>query len=116
MLKKLLPLFVLCLLLTACGADHTAPTGVPHGQIEQPQLMYGGQIYYYYATGFDEPLPPGFECVGAVERVGPCAKPAEDFTGCQLEMGQKLFADAVFPSIIYVQYGEGYARFSLSNA
>lgn len=112
--KKLLPLFILCLLLTACAADHSAPTGVPAGQIEQPQVMYDGQVYVYYATGFDAPLPSGFQYVGSIENVDHYAQPAENFAGCQLELGQKLFASSAVPDDIYVAYGEGYAKFSRS--
>lgn len=32
-------------------------TGMDRGVIEQPQVMYNGKMYYYFATGRDEALP-----------------------------------------------------------
>lgn len=105
---------MIALLLTACAAGEPAPTGVPAGQIERPQVMYRGQVYFYYATGLDEPLPPSFCYVGSIETVDNTAAPAADFSGCQAEEGQRVFADAQCPDIVYLEYESGYACFSLT--
>lgn len=39
-------------------------TGYENGIIEQPQIMYDGEIYYYFATGFDKKLPEDSKYVG----------------------------------------------------
>ena len=71
-MKKVIALFlsVICLLpLIGCACqneDAATPTGYPTGKIQQPQIMYSGQVYFYWATGFEEPLPDGYELAGNI--------------------------------------------------
>lgn len=44
-------------------------TGMDRGVIEQPQVMYNGKMYYYFATGRDEALPEGYEGAGVIDTV-----------------------------------------------
>ena len=72
--------------------DPTTPTGYPTGKIQQPQIMYNGQIYFYFATGFDEPLPDGYCCAGIVEIVDNENPPASECQGARVEVGQEIYA------------------------
>lgn len=100
--------------MTACGKyterEITASTGYPAGEISQPQIMYGGSIYYYEATGFQEERPDGFNQAGAVEKVDNKKAPTEDFQGARVETGQEIYTDQD-QSCLYVKYDQGYARF-----
>ena len=93
-MKKLIA-FVLALacVLALVGCGHqiegsTAPTGYPTGKIQQPQIMYNGQVYFYFATGFDEPVPEGDELVGSICAVDKDKEPTEDFHGAGGELEQ----------------------------
>lgn len=117
MAKKRFLLLILSFLLSVCciacgnGAE---PTGCPAGEIEQPQVMVDGQVYYYRATGFDEPLPDGYEYAGCVDKVDNEAAPSQDFSGCRLEKGQDIYTNPEIHDVIYLRYDSGFARFSLS--
>lgn len=95
--------------------EPTAPTGYPSGELQQPQIMYDGLIYYYFATGFDEPLPAGYECVGEVAEVDNVSIPQNDFQGARVELLQEIYVLPGIHDTIYVKYDDGYARFSLKE-
>lgn len=131
-MKKLiaLGLAVICLFsLVGCGSNGidyaevvenrtdvaTTPTGLPSEEVQQPQIMYNGEIYYYFATGFDEPLPDGYSCVGMVEVVDNEHTPESECHGARVEMGQEIYALPGVHDTIYVKYENGYARFSLKK-
>ena len=71
--------------------EPTTPTGYPSGELQQPQIMYDGLLYYYFATGFDEPLPDGYECVGEVVEVDNVNIPQNDFHGARVELMQEIY-------------------------
>lgn len=118
-MKKLIALFLtwICVLsLSGCGhqnADSTTPTGYPTGKIQQPQIMYNGQVYFYFATGFDEPLPDGFELVGSISVVDNDNEPTEDFHGARVELGQEVYASEANADMVYMKYEKGYAQFAV---
>ena len=118
-MKKVIALFltVICLLsLIGCAyqnEDATTPTGYPTGKIQQPQIMYGGQIYFYLATGFAEPLPDGYELVGSISVVDNDNEPTEDFQGARVELGQAVYASEADVDTVYVKYEKGYAQFAV---
>ena len=119
-MKKLIALvlaLVCVLALVGCGQndDPTTPTGYPTGKIQQPQIMYDGLLYFYFATGFDEDLPEGYELAGSVAGVNNDEEPTVDFCGARVELGQKIYTDQTNTDIIFVQYENGYARFSIKN-
>lgn len=93
--------------------EPTASTGSPSEEAQQPQIMYDGLLYFYFATGFDEPLPDGYECIGNVEVVDNEDTPKYDFHGAQVELGQEIYVLPGIHDTIYVKYEGGYARFSL---
>ena len=41
--------------------------------------------------------------------------PSENFVGSRIDVGQKIYADDKKSDTIYVEYENGYARFSLSS-
>ena len=88
-------------------------TGYPSGEIQQPQIRYDGKIFFYFATGFDEPLPSGYNRVGNVAAVDNTAEPAADFQGARVDIGQDIYASDSDPDTIYVEYEKGYAAFSI---
>lgn len=96
---------------------NTVLTGCSEGEIEQPQLMYGDRIYYYMATGFEGEVPEGYSYVGEVKNVDNKNHPTENFSGCRLTEGQKIFADTKIDSRIYIEYERegGYAEFTVSD-
>jgi len=113
-----LVLALACVLaLVGCGQneDPTTPTGYPTGKIQQPQIMYNGQVYFYIATGFDEPLPDGYELVGSIAAIDNDNAPAEDFCGARVELGQKVYASEANTETVYVKYEKGYAKFVLKE-
>lgn len=118
-MKKLIALFLtwICVLsLAGCGhqnADSTTPTGYPTGKIQQPKIMYNGQVYFYFATGFDEPLPDGFELVGSISVVDNDNEPTEDFHGARVELGQEVYASEANADMVYMKYEKGYAQFAV---
>ena len=98
------------------GTDEsTTPTGFPSEEVQQPQIMYTGLIYYYFATGFDEPLPDGYSCAGMVEVVDNEHTPESECQGARVEWGQEIYALPGVHDTIYVKYENGYARFSLKK-
>ena len=109
-------LLLICL-LPACQKEpnNTTPTGYSSNEIEQPQIMYNDTIFYYWATGFDEELPDNYIYAGAVEEVDNETPPSENFVGSRINVGQKIYADDKKSDTIYVEYENGYARFSLSS-
>ena len=132
-MKKLIALFLIltCVLgLAACDSNETdyaetaenrtdvssTPTGVPSGEVQQPQIMYTGLVYSYFATGFDEPLPDGYSCAGMVEEVVENGHtPESECQGASVEWGQEIYALPGVHDTIYVKYENGYARFSLKK-
>jgi len=89
------------------------PTGYPSGTIQQPQIMYNGQVYFYFATGFEEPLPHGYALVGSIAGVDNEKGPTEEFHGARVEPGQAVYASQTNPSAVYVEYEKGYAEFTV---
>ena len=60
------------LTLSSCrdtSFQSTENTGGVSGEIEQPQIMYNQQVYYYYATGFNDVLLENYLKVGEVKAV-----------------------------------------------
>lgn len=130
-MKKLIALFLALtcvLVLVGCGrneadpaeipeagTEETTPTGFPTGEVQQPQIMYNGLLYYYCATGFDEPLPTGYECAGMVEVVDNENVPQSECQGAQVAWGQEIYALPGVHDTIYLKYETGYARFSLKS-
>ena len=53
--------------------------------------------------------------VGTVEEVDNETPPSENFVGSRIDVGQKIYADDKKSDTIYVEYENGYARFSLSS-
>lgn len=113
-MKKILILLLLALwALTACSRssspDPAAPTGVSSDEIDQPQIMYGDEVYYYFATGFDEALPEHYAYAGAVKDVDNKNPPGGNFSACRLEEGQKVYADgdntwSLEPNTVYTDW------------
>ena len=104
------------LALAGCGhqnEDPTTPTGYPTGEIQQPQIMYNGQVYFYFATGFVEPLPDGYELVGSISAVDNVNEPTEDLHGARVELGQEVYASEANTETVYVKYEKGYAQFTV---
>ncbi len=95
--------------------EPTTPTGYPTGKIEQPQIMYNGQVYFCFATGFDEPLPDDYELVGSVSAVDNDNAPTEDFHGAGVGSEQEVYASEVNTETVYVKYENGYAQFTIKN-
>lgn len=127
-MRKMKLLIFLCVMiivtLCGCGSKETvlttekepiteSSTGVPSGQIEQPQIFYNGNLYKYYATGRDQKLPEGFEKVATIEVVDMTKVPTEHLyaTGVDLSMGQAIYASETNDSKIYVEYDTGFAAF-----
>ena len=111
-LITLLLVFACILGMVGCATQSTTPTGYPDGEIQQPQLMYNGQIYFYFATGFDEPLPDGYELVGSISAVDNNNAPAENFHGARVEAAQEIYASENDANTLYVKYEQGYAQFT----
>ena len=95
--------------------EPTTPKGYPAGELQQPQVMYDGLIYFYCATGFDEPLPDGYECVGEVTEVDNVNIPQYDFQGARVELLQEIYVLPGIHDTIYIKFDDGYARFSLKQ-
>ena len=112
-------LTVLCLIAVAgCSRSNegaTAQTGYPSGEVQQPQVMYQGKLYFYFATGFDEPLPQGYEAVGVIQIADHETVPEKDFHGARVDVGQGVYASSKQEDTIYLQYENGYAAFSLKK-
>ena len=105
------------LILTGCGSQTAketarAETGYPSGEIQFPEIMYYEHVYSYYATGFDEPLPDGYEYAGSIVAVDNINGAEQNFTGARVDVGQKFYSSADNPAVIYVEYKNGYARFT----
>lgn len=115
--SKIIILFVLCVfILSACTRHEpvTTQTGVLDGEIWQTQIMYNDVIYYYFDTGFNEPLPEGYELVGSVESVDKRNVPSGSFEAVRLEVGQEVYVGEDGEAI-FVKYTNGYARFEASE-
>ena len=108
------------LTLSSCrdtSFQSTENTGGISGEIEQPQIMYNQQVYYYYATGFNDVLPENYLKVGEVKALNNKEKPTEDFMACRLDIGQAIYANVEqdISNPIYLQYEDGYAQFYLKS-
>ena len=81
------------------------------------EIMYNQQVYYYYATGFNDVLPENYLKVGEVKAVNNKEKPTEDFMACRLDIGQAIYANVEqdISNPIYLQYEGGYAQFYLKS-
>jgi hypothetical protein len=91
--------------------DALTPTGFASGEIQRLELMYDGQIYYYFDTGFKEQLPEECYYVGSIKVVNNYEEPSQDFDAARLDVGQIIYKlDS--GDILYVQYDSGYAKFS----
>jgi len=91
-------------------------TGAEEGEIEQPQIMIDGKIFYYFATGFDKKLPENSKFVGEVEKADNTKVPQNNFEGVQVREGQKIYRISDNDSDIYVEYDEDeYAVFSIKQ-
>ena len=88
-------------------------TGYPDGEIQRLQIQYNGQMYFYCATGFDDPLPYGYAYAGSILGVDNVNGPEEDFWGARVDLGQEIYASERDPDTIYVKYDNGYARFTI---
>ena len=88
-------------------------TGLHRGVIEQPQVMYNGKMYYYFATGRDEALPEGYESAGVIDTVDRSDPPTKNYSaaGIDLEIGQEIYVSEAEENVIYLKYDSGYARF-----
>lgn len=113
---KLMLTVVMCAsILSSCAKhDHvTTPTGYPDGEINRPMVMYNDEIYFFDFTGFNEPLPEGYEFVGSVESIDNLELPLENFEAARLQVGQEIYAGD--EELIYVKYENGYAHFQPSE-
>lgn len=112
-----LVLVLVCVLgLAGCvyqKEENPSPTGYPSGEIQQPQLMYNEQLYFYFATGFDESVPDGYIYAGVIEAVDNQNEPEIDFHGAKVELGQEVYADENNLDSIYIKYDSGYAEFKI---
>lgn len=113
-------IYFLMLILNSCkytDNKSTGNTGLMDHEIEQPQIMYNQQVYYYYATGFDDILPENYLKVGEVKTVNNKKRPTENFMACRLNTGQAVYADVEqdISNPIYLQYEGGYAQFYLKQ-
>ena len=97
---------------SSCTYNHEEQTGYPFGEMQRPQVMYNGVIYFYTADGFDHPLPDGYEQVGEVKEVDNRQEPAEDWCGSRVEVGQKIYVSNDTAKI-YVEYETGYPEFAV---
>ena len=88
-------------------------TGLNRGVIEQPQVMYNGKMYYYFATGRDEALPEGYESAGVIDTVDSGDPPTKNYSaaGVDLKIGQEIYISKAEKNVIYLKYDSGYARF-----
>lgn len=92
----------------------TGPTGDGYN-IDQPHVFYNNGLYAYYATGFDEDLPDGYKLVGQIRTEDNSVLPAEELAGCQVDVGQNVYALKENPESIYVEYENGCALFTLKK-
>lgn len=110
---------------TACGSSdeyissadrRETSTGLQRGVIEQPQVMYNGKMYYYFATGRDEALPDGYESAGVIDTVDRSDPPTKNYSaaGIDLKIGQEIYISKEEKNVIYLKYDSGYARFERS--
>ena len=91
------------------------PTG-DGSNISQPHVFYNNGLYAYYATGFDEDLPEGYELVGQIIAEDNSVLPTEELVGCQIDVGQNVYAFKENPESIYVEYETGCALFTLKKS
>ena len=88
---------VLVDIYTGDTEESTNPTGYPTEEVGQPQLRYNGTVYYYFATGFDEPLPKGYNLVGTVTDVDNTQAPEENLHGARVDVGQEITLPPTIP-------------------
>ncbi len=122
-MKKIRYIFPFFLAVIVCGIliymnmsqhepeNNINPTGYESGEIEQPQFMYNGILFCYYATGFHDKLPEDYAYIGEIQKVNNYETPSEDFEGARVEVGQKFFGNGE-NNILYLQYESGYAKFT----
>ena len=136
MKKRIEVLLIMFCLLSFSGCTYNneelTPTGYPSDEMQRPQIMYNGVIYFYTADGFDHPLPDGYEQVGEVKEVDNRQEPVEDWCGSRVEVGQKIYVSndtacgsrvevgqKIYVSndtaTIYVEYETGYAEFDAAS-
>lgn len=79
-------------LFSACVNEATEPTGV--SGIEQPQIMYDGDIYYYNFDGLISSIPSSFSLIGTIQKVDVTTEPQSDFeaSGVDLVAGMEIYA------------------------
>lgn len=104
---------VLVEIYTGEQEEATTPTGYPSEEIGQPQIRYNGKVYYYFATGFDEPLPEDYTLVGTVAVADNTKAPEQNFHGARVEIGQEIYAHKTETDTIYIKYKNGFAAFSV---
>ena len=118
MKKRIEVLLIMFCLLSFSGCTYNkeelTPTGYPSDEMQRPQIMYNGVIYFYTADGFDHPLPDGYEQVGEVKEVDNRQEPVEDWCGSRVEVGQKIYVSND-TATIYVEYETGYAEFDAAS-
>jgi len=106
-LKRLITLVLsltLVLALVGCGFI-----------VREQQLMYDGKIYAYDETEFSNTLPEGYELVGTVKETSDNKLPKEDYHGCRVVVGQNVYASNSNSLDIYLEFENGYAKFSTSR-
>ena len=118
MKKRIEVLLIMFCLLSFSGCTYNneelTPTGYPSDEVQRPQIMYNGVIYFYTADGFDHPLPDGYEQVGEVKEVDNRQEPVEDWCGSRVEVGQKIYVSND-TATIYVEYETGYAEYDAAS-
>ncbi len=122
-MKKLIALMLSLTLVLACvGCNNNrqandllenelSETGYPSGEVQISQVMYNDIIYYYTASGFDNPLPDGYELVGEVNKVDNKQEPSVNWCGSRVDIGQKIYVSEN-AALIYLEYENGYAEFA----
>ena len=105
MKKRIEILLIMFCLLSFSGCTYNneelTPTGYPSDEVQRPQIMYNGVIYFYTADGFDHPLPDGYEQVGEVKEVDNRQEPVEDWCGSRVEVGRKYMFPMIQPQFMW---------------
>ncbi len=118
MKKTILLILMFATVFLMCGChrqkeENITATGYPSHEIQQPQIMYNDQVYFYFATGFDAPLPNGYTYVGKIQVVDNTSKPEINFQGARVELNQEIYANETSSDVIYVKYEHGFAEFKI---
>ena len=116
---SLILVVIMILMFPGCSSANNEqlslqPTG-DGSNIDQPHVFYNNGLYAYYATGFDEDLPDGYQLVGQIKAKDNSVLPAEELASCQVEVGQNVYALKESPENIYIEYDNGCALFSLKK-